>query len=216
MAYRTLIFDFDGTLADTLEESRRIYNALAPEYGLREVTAEELPSLRHFSLIELLDHLGIPKWRVPQLIARGTGMMRGNIMRLSLIPGIAAILPALRGRVDAFGVLTSNATTNVELFLEAHGLRDLFNFISSTSKLTGKAAHLRAIRKRFALDATEMLYVGDEIRDIKAAQKAGIPMAAVTWGFNSAESLAAEKPDHLLHQAGELLELIPPPDRLID
>jgi phosphoglycolate phosphatase len=209
MAYRTIIFDFDGTLADTLEESRRIYNEMAPDYGLRAVSTDELPGLRHFSLKELLNHLGIPKRRVPGLISRGTTLMRGNIMKLPLIPGIAAPLATLRSQCDAFGVLTSNAPTNVDLFLRAHGLRDLFNFISSTSKLTGKAKHLRAIRKTFSLKAEEMLYVGDEIRDIKASKKAGIAVAAVTWGFNSPEALAAESPEHLLHQPDEFLRLIP-------
>ena len=79
MRYSTIIFDFDGTLADTLEESRRIYNILAPDYSLREVASEELPGLRHFSLLELLDHLDIPKRRVPSLLSRGTALMRGNI-----------------------------------------------------------------------------------------------------------------------------------------
>lgn len=207
MAYRTFIFDFDGTLADTLEESRLIYNRMAPDYRLREVDQEELHHLRHLSLKELLDHLDIPKRRVPSLLARGTALMRANISKLQLIPGMAEVLPQLRGRAHSFGILTSNATANVDLFLRAHGLRDQFDFISSTSKLTGKAKHLRAIRKTFSLDAGEMIYVGDEIRDIKASKKAGVPVAAVTWGFNSAESLAAESPEHLLSSPDEFLGL---------
>lgn len=207
MDYRTIIFDFDGTLADTLEESRRIYNHLATDYGLREVTTEELPELRHFSLLELIDHLGIPKRRVPSLLSRGTSLMRGNITRLPMIPGIGEVLPELRAKVGSFGILTSNASANVELFLDAHGVRGHFNFISSTSKLTGKSKHLRAIQKTFSLRPEEMLYIGDEIRDIKAAKKAGIAVAAVTWGFNSPEALAQAKPDHLLHRPGELLDL---------
>jgi len=210
MAYRTLIFDFDGTLADTLEESRRIFNELAPDYGLREVAADELPALRHLSLKELLKHLEIPKRRVPALIARGTSLMRGNIVRLPLIDGISEVLPPLRARARSFGVLTSNAPANVDLFLRAHGLRGLFNFISSTSKLTGKSKHIRAIRKTFSLKSEEMLYVGDEIRDIRAAKKAGIPIAAVTWGFNSPEALAAESPDHLVASPQDFLDLVPP------
>lgn len=208
MAYRTLIFDFDGTLANTLEESRRIFNTLAEDYSLREVQADELGELRHMSLKELLAHLNIPKRRVPALIARGTSLMRANISGLPLIGGIDEVIPSLRAKADSFGILTSNASTNVDLFLRAHGLREHFDFISSTSKLTGKAKHLRAIRKTFSMNAHEMLYVGDEIRDVKASQKAGIPVAAVTWGFNSPEVLAAHSPDHLIHQPEELLELI--------
>lgn len=210
MAYRTIIFDFDGTLANTLEETRRIYNEMASDLKLRQVSAEELPELRHFSLKELLNHLDIPKRRVPGLIAKGTTLMRGNIMSLPLIEGIGEVLPTLRSRCDSFGVLTSNASTNVDLFLRAHGLREYFDFISSTSKLTGKAKHLRAIRKTFSLVTEEMLYVGDEIRDIKASKKAGIPVAAVTWGFNSPESLAIQKPEHLITDPSDFLQLHPP------
>src|SRR6187455_3381154 len=150
MTYKTLVFDFDGTIADTLGETRLIFNRLAPEYGIREVAEHELDHLRHLSLSALLDHLDIPKRRVPTLIARGTGMMRGNITRLKVIEGMKEVLIELRRHVGSFGVLTSNATANVDLFLQTHGLRDQFDFISSTSKLTGKAKHLKAILKTFS------------------------------------------------------------------
>ena len=84
---------------------------------------------------------------------------------------------------------------------------DYFTFVSSTSKLTGKAKHLRAIRKTFSLQPHEMLYVGDEIRDVKASQKAGIPCAAVTWGFNSRSSLSAADPTHIVDEPHQLLVL---------
>lgn len=208
MIYKTLVFDFDGTIADTLGETRLIFNKIAPDYGIREVAEHELDHLRHLSLKELLDHLDIPKRRVPALISRGTGMMRGNITNLKLIEGMPQVLVELRRHVRSFGILTSNATANVDLFLRTHGLREQFDFISSTSKLTGKSKHLKAIRKTFSLRAEELLYIGDELRDVKASQKAGIPIAAVTWGFNSRESLAASEPDYLFDQPADFLRLI--------
>jgi len=211
MNYRNLIFDFDGTIADTLGETRRIFNQIAPDYGIRQVEEGEMNSLRHLSLKQLLDHLDIPKRRVPALISRGTGLMRGNITRLSLIPGIREVLVEMRRHVDSFGILTSNTTANVDLFLESHGLRETFDFVSSTSKLTGKSKHLKAIRKTFSLRHEQMLYVGDELRDVKASQKAGIPIAAVTWGFNSRESLAAAEPDHLFDSPADFLRLLAVP-----
>ncbi|TAG08278.1 MAG: carotenoid oxygenase [Verrucomicrobia bacterium] len=209
MNFRILVFDFDGTIADTLGETRRIFNQLAPEYGIRNVTEDEIAELRHLSLKELLVRLEIPKRRVPSLIARGSGMMRANITQLQLISGMAEVLPILRGHFHSFGILTSNTASNVELFLETHQLRKTFDFISSTSKLTGKAKHIRAIRKTFSIKPEEMLYIGDELRDVTASKKAGIPVAAVTWGFNSPTSLAASAPDFLFNQPSDFLRLIP-------
>ncbi len=117
-------------------------------------------------------------------------------------------LGELRNHTESFGILTSNSTANVDVFLRNHGIRDLFEFVSSTSKLTGKARHLRAIRKTFSLKHTEMLYIGDELRDVKAAQKAKIPHAAVSWGFNSRESLAKANPTHLFDTPEEFLRLM--------
>lgn len=208
MKYQTLVFDFDGTIADTLGETRLIFNRIAPDYGIREVAEHELDGLRHLSLKDLLSHLKIPKRRVPALITRGTSMMRGNITQLQLIGGMAEVIIELRRHVRSLGILTSNAPANVDLFLTAHGLRDQFDFISSTSKLTGKAKHLKAIRKTFSLRNEELLYVGDELRDVKASQKAGIPIAAVSWGFNSRESLAASKPDYLFDRPADFLSLL--------
>ncbi len=211
MKFRTLVFDFDGTIADTLGETRRIFNVIAPDYGIRQVQEDELAGLRHLSLKDLLVHLDIPKRRVPALIARGTGMMRGNITQLSLIPGMREVIIELRRHVHSFGILTSNATANVDLFLRTHGLREQFDFISSTSKLTGKAKHLKAIRKTFSLRPEQMLYIGDEVRDVRASQKADAPIAAVTWGFNSREALAACSPDFLFDAPEDFLRLLNQP-----
>jgi phosphoglycolate phosphatase len=158
----------------------------------------------------LLSHLEIPKRRVPVLLSRGTGMMRSSITRLKMIEGMPEVIGELRRHCGRIGILTSNATANVELFLQTHGMRGSFDFISSTTKLTGKAKHLKAIRKTFSLRHEEMLYIGDELRDVKASQKAGIPVAAVSWGFNSRASLEAQSPDYLFDRPEDFLRLLAP------
>lgn len=208
MTYRSLVFDFDGTLADTLEEGVKIYNELAAQYDLRAIAEGELTALRHMKLNEFLDHVGVSRRHVPKLLYRGTKMLKARISSLPLINGIGEELQDLRNKCEHFGILTSNSVENVNLFLKSHGLEDVFTFVSSTSKLTGKAKYLRSIRRTFSMQPNEMVYIGDEIRDIKAAQKACIPIASVSWGFNSAKSLTAAKPDYLLHHPKELHQLV--------
>jgi phosphoglycolate phosphatase-like HAD superfamily hydrolase len=207
MIYRTIIFDFDGTIADTMEESRRIFNAIAPDYNIPQIDHQQMMELRRFPINKLIEHLKIPTLRVPMFIARGTLMMRSSIGGLPLIEGMHDVLTKLRPEVDRFGILTSNAVANVEVFLDSHGIRSLFDFVSSTSKLTGKSKYLTAVKKQYSLQPETMLYVGDEVRDLKAAQKAGIQSAAVTWGYNSRETLAKENPTHLFDKPEEFLRL---------
>lgn len=205
------IFDFDGTLADTLEASIQIYQELAAQHGLTPLEASELPALREMGAKQVLAHLGISKFRVPSLLLQGRKLLRQRLLEIPLIVGMEETLKTLRERQPNLGILTSNSTENVELFLKVHGLSHYFEFISSTSKLSGKHKHLRAIARTFSVPTSHLLYIGDEIRDIKAAKKAGTRSVAVTWGFNSPQSLSNEHPDHLVNTPAELLNLALPP-----
>jgi len=208
MRYHALIFDFDGTIADTMDEGLKIYNQMADKHGLRPIDDDEIHHLRHMKLNDVLDHLGIPRLLVPKLFFRGTQMLKSRISSLPLIEGMADVLPSLRNQTEHLGILTSNSVDNAQLFLKSHGIDHLFSFISSTSKLTGKAKYLRAIQRKYDLNAGEMIYIGDEIRDIKAAKKSGVPVASVGWGFNSPEALAKSEPDYLFHNPSELIKLL--------
>lgn len=208
MKYNTLIFDFDGTIADTFDEGVKIYNQMADQHNLRTIHGEDMHHVRHLKLNDFLNYLDIPKQLVPKLLYNGTRMLRTRIRSLPLIQGMAETLPRLRSRSEHFGILTSNSTENVQLFLKHHGMEDIFSFISSTSKLTGKAKHLRSIRRTFSIGDEQMIYIGDEVRDVMAAKKASVPIAAVSWGFNSHEALVGTKPDFLFHEPSELHSLV--------
>lgn len=208
MSYRLCLFDFDGTIADTLEEARRIINELALEYGFRSVALEELPAMRRLSAKQLFKVLGIRKRWVPVLLARGTRQLKTRVGDLRLIPGMDEVVRSAARRVGRCGILTSNTVENVELFLQAHGLRDCFEFVSSVPKLAGKHKHLRSILRTFSLDPDRLLFVGDELRDVKAARRARVDMAAVSWGFNAREVLADAEPRFLFDRSEELLQLI--------
>jgi phosphoglycolate phosphatase len=207
MIYNTIIFDFDGTIADTMEEGRRIFNTIAPDVGIRTIDREEMEAMRGFSINQFISHMGISKTKIPVFIARGAAMMRKSIGGLPLIGGMGEVLQEMRPKVERFGILTSNEVANVEIFLDSHGIRHLFDFVWSTSKLTGKSRYLNSARKQFRLKHEEILYIGDEVRDLKAAKKAGVGSAGVTWGFNSHAALEAENPDYLIDTPAELLKL---------
>jgi len=207
--YESIIFDFDGTLADTFEAAKRLFNEMARDYEFLPIKEEEIPALRHLTANEFFKHHQIKRRQIPFLLAKGTKRLRSEIKEIQPIDGIREVLLLLQKREIKCGILTSNSVENVNIFLEHHGLKDLFLFVSSTSRLTGKAKHLRSIARTFSLNSQTMLYVGDEVRDIKASQKADIHIAAVTWGFNSTESLIERNPNYIIDHPSGLLALRP-------
>ena len=200
------LFDFDGTLADTLEISSTILNELAAEFRFRPLPPEELEAARRLGTREFIRHLGVRPWRVPGIARRGLLKLQDRISEVMPIAGIPETLAELHARGHRIGILTSNSETNVLAFMARHRL-PYFHFVRTSSKLFGKARVMHRILRSEKVSTGKVVYVGDETRDIEAAREAGMRIAAVTWGFNAPETLAALSPDHLLSSPAELLTI---------
>ena len=85
---KLIIFDFDGTLADSFTKIVETFNELAKEYDLHQVKAEEIPALRKISSRQLLKKFGFPVWRLPFLLQKGKKMLRKKVMSVHLFDGI--------------------------------------------------------------------------------------------------------------------------------
>lgn len=201
-----ILFDFDGTLADTLEISHGILNDLAAEFRFRPLPREELEMARAMGTREFIRHLGISSWRVPRIAKRGLQLLHERIESVDPIAGMPEVLSELHGRGHRIGILTSNSESNVSAFLSRHNL-PYFHFVRTSSKLFGKGRQMKKILREEKVSPSATLYVGDETRDIEAAKQTGLRMAAVAWGYNSATTLRAMDPDHLIHSPSELLQL---------
>ena len=204
---QAIIFDFDGTIADTMHAAREVLNEMSEDYGFARISEDEVEGLRGHTVDSLVSHLGIKRRHVPMILAKGVKALRSRIRDTSPCKGMAEAIRAMRPHAKHFGILTSNSAENVRLFLEVHGLAEHFTFVSSVSKLKGKARYLKSIARTFSLLSSEMLYIGDEVRDVLASNKAAVPVVAVTWGFNSAEALKKAGPTYLALEPSDLIEI---------
>jgi len=215
VAPKVIVFDFDGTLADTFDIAFEIVNKLAEEFHFRKLTREEVEHARDMRTRELMKYLGVSPTKLSRIGARGTAALHSQIDRIVPLPGIPELVRELHRRQFALGIITSNSEDNVRTFLRNHDL-DLFQFIRSSSKLLGKAREIRQVMKTFRFGAGDMLFIGDETRDIEAAHKAGIPIAAVSWGYNSRRSLENMKPGRLYDRAESLLDALKKPGEVME
>lgn len=204
---KLLIFDFDGTIADTFSNGLEILNLLSGEFGFRALAAADVPKARDMRTRELMRFLGIRTTSMSRIARRGTEELRKRIDSIQPLPGAREILGAAQGAGFQLGIVTSNSEENVRRFLANHGL-EVFAFVRSSSKLMGKGREVRILMKEMGLSPRDILLIGDETRDIEAAQEVGAHIAAVTWGYNSRTALESLHPDHIVETPGELLELL--------
>ncbi|MBK5965018.1 haloacid dehalogenase [Thiocystis minor] len=198
-------FDFDGTLVDSVDAAFHAFQQVGPQFGCAPLTRERLDELRGLHVREVIRALGVPLHRVPRLASRMRAAMREELLETPPIEGIAGVLEELSRRGFRLGMLSSNAKSSVNDYCERYGL-DAFDFIVAGTGLFGKANALRVLLRRQGIQPTDLLYVGDELRDLEAARAVGVRFAAVGWGYTSLERLAAAGPDVLLQRPGDLLE----------
>jgi phosphoglycolate phosphatase len=204
---KLVLFDFDGTIADTFDAGVMILNKLAAEFGFRPLHAKDLEKARDMRTHQLVRFLGIPARKMSRIARRGSEELYSCIHSIQPLPGMLDALRALHGLGYSLAIVTSNTELNVRIFLRSHGL-ELFDFIRCSSKLLGKARMIRSVIRKQHVRAADILFVGDETRDIEACQKVGIRIAAVTWGYNSRRSLVAMKPDFIFEDPKELVALL--------
>lgn len=206
MKYKYIFFDFDGTLADTEEVNFVIYQKLAEKYNLRSITLDELGHLKKMSAKELMEYIELKKRYLPFMLKRGKKLLTQDIRNVKLCkPDIFDTIKQIKSMGIKVAIITTNSKTNVKMFLEEQKV-EYFDFIAS-STMFGKESKMKKIMRKEKLKNSEVLYVGDEIRDIHAANRAGIDVASVGWGYNTVESLRRNKPQYLIFETAELLDI---------
>jgi len=206
MKKNIVIFDFDGTIADTYPIIKTIIQAMARDYGYPSFTTRQFNRARQQDLQATLKQFKIPFFRIPFLLAQGRKKLYQLIEQVLPFKEIVEAVSRLRHQGLIIGILTSNAKQNVELFLKKHRLE--VDFIDSELSLFGKHRALRKILKKHHWDKSLAIYVGDEVRDVKACQKIKMDVIAVSWGFNDRRILEKNHPTFIIDRPQELLKII--------
>lgn len=211
-ALQAVLFDMDGTLADTIPDILAVFNPLLAAHGGPALTAETL--VTHFGPTEeeILRKL-LPQ-TPPEAIDRSLTAALAGAGPIGLVRGVADVVAACRRQGYRVGVFTGAGRRFGSSRLSRLGLGDLVEaFVAGDDVPTRKPAPegLLLLCERLGVAPAATAYVGDSPLDVRCAHAAGAKAIGVSWGVNPREVMAASQPHHLVDTVEQLRDVLQVP-----
>jgi phosphoglycolate phosphatase len=202
-----IIFDFDGTVADSKELAFDLLNELSGKYGFRKIARDEVSSLMLLSMKERLKFMQIPLVQLPFMVLELKKNYASILPFIKPFSGIKEVMLSLKHQNIRTVIISSNSVANIKQFLVKHDL-DYFETIHSQSNIFGKHRSIKSLLHQLKIGLHEVIYIGDEHRDIEACKKANIKIIAVKWGLDPAALLKKAKPDYIVDSPADIIKVI--------
>ena len=205
--YEAVIFDLDGTLADTFPTVMRNYNQVMLDYTGRTWTLEEM--LPHFGPPEdvIFKKFIQDDARQQAALEAYYRLIEADGVEIKPFAGMRELLGQLRTAGKKLAVFTGATTRAGRIRLGHAGLLDFFDEVLGSDGLSNYKPHpegLWRLLERFQVAPQAAIFIGDSPLDVRAGREAGVATAAALWGAGSRESLEAAGPDFLLEQPAQL------------
>jgi HAD superfamily hydrolase (TIGR01549 family) len=207
MKKKVVIFDFDGTIADTVPYIFHFIQGIAGQFGHPALTQKEFDEARNLTYRQIIKKYHVPLIKIPFYMLKGRWEMARKINDISVCVGVAEMLRKLKEKGFNLRIVSTNAKGNIEKFIKHHHL-EYFDSIDSVFNIFNKAKSLKRLMNKNGWDQKEVIYVGDEVRDIEAGRIAGIDVISVTWGLNTKALLAKNNPAYIVDKPEEILKLL--------
>ena len=202
---KLIIFDFDGTLVNSKEVSISIYNQLAEKYNSKKI--ENIQNIQKLPLMERFKTLDIPLYKLPHFAAEFTKQYKYSLKNIPMVTGIRELLIELKRQGYQLAIVSSNSESNIRDFFRENQL-DVFGTIINSTNILGKDKVIKKLMTTHKLNSPDVLYVGDEKRDITACKKLGIKIIWVNWGYDLVETVRDEHPDYVVTSPQDILSIL--------
>lgn len=202
-AYKLAIFDFDGTLGDTMGWMLDASDSMADKFGFQKIDRSQLDTLRHLSAREMMKLHRLPMLKMPMIAAHFHTLMAQDAGSIRMFDGAAETLRALHAAGVKLAVVSSNSEANIRVVL-GEELSGLISQFACGATIFGKASKFRRVLKTLGVAPGEAISIGDEIRDLDAAREVGLATGVVCWGYTAPGALKNQRPDHVFEAMGDI------------
>ena len=202
--YRLAIFDFDGTLADSLPWFRASFQETIARFDLAPVSCEEFEGMRGLSAREIMARLKVSMWQLPAIVSDMRKRKLAAASETPLFAGIPAMLTDLQRLGIKTAIVSSDSEASVRQVLGPTA--SLITRFDCGAAVFGKHWKFRRVARKLGAKPSETICIGDEIRDIEAANATGMDSGAVAWGYALPTALQAAGPTHFFNSIEEITQ----------
>ena len=212
---KLVIFDFDGTLADTKENIILTFQMTMKELGVEIKSRQECAATIGLTLEDAFKVLYPGMAAEKYILLRDTYRRIFKENRKILVPGlfpeVMETLEELRSRGYLMSIASSRQSPSLQSFLEDMKIAHLFEYAVGGDNVEhpkpAPDAVLQILR-HYNLSAEEALVVGDMPCDINMATNAGVKSCGVTWGNADAAQLKESGANYIIDKMSQLLEIL--------
>ncbi len=202
-----VIFDFDGTLADSRVVLVAAWNVLAKKHNFKEIKLEELDTLKKLSIKERSRLFKMPLLKLPIILPQFFQLYRQGIKAIKPFDGIKEMLNEMEKKGYKIAIISSNSKDNILYFLKHYQINNIKEILCS-NRIYGKDRLITRFLRGKHLKPSEVIYVGDEHRDLVACKKTGVKMIWVGWGYDAEVVVDPLKPDYKVYSPADILKIL--------
>ncbi len=204
---QTVILDFDGTVADSFAMAVEIAQTLLKQFDYPVPSQEAIYAMRELSAAQLIKLTKVSPRHIPRMIRYVRREQKKIIHTVQPINGIEPVLRQLSKKYT-LAIVSSSDAPLINTFLAKFKLDDVIHEVVGGAGIFSKHRHIKRYAKNHGLRPGDLLYVGDEVRDIDAAHRAGVPVVSVGWGFNGENILKKNEPNAYVDEPSKLVQAI--------
>lgn len=209
MIPKLVIFDWDGTLVDSVDHIADSLHKAAMDIGFSARSPEAYRDIIGLGLVEALEKLypGITAKEMADLrLAYADHFFARPTQSQDVFEGIFGVLDDLEAQDRLCAVATGKSRRGLDMAIQHTGLGRYFGITRCADETQSKPdpQMLHEILDYYQMDASEAVMVGDTAYDLEMAQRAGVAGVGVTWGVHQSTRLAEYSPQAIVHTVADL------------